>query len=212
MEKRKDGGLSVNYAGDHIAVIVPSRNEPRVQEVVDTVEALFSDVQVIVSEDKEGKGKGWAIREGLKKVHVQRSLVFFIDGDMDIHPSNMVKLLDKMMKTHADVVVGVKHIKSGRLSRRIISFLCRVFVRVVFGLKVQTQTGLKLYKWLAIRYWEEDRYAFDIEMLYKAKKDGRRIAEVPVNVSLDSRMSIRTVFSFIWAALKLRWRLFFGSR
>jgi len=55
-------------------------------------------------------------------------------------------------------------------SRRIITFLSRLWIKTIFGIPVETQTGIKLFDMYAIPKFETKGFAFDIEILFKAKK------------------------------------------
>jgi glycosyltransferase involved in cell wall biosynthesis len=148
-------------------------------------------------------GKGFAIRYGFK--YATRDLVAFIDADLNLHPGLILRLLEYMDKTGADVVVGSKRHRDSKinypLKRKILSEIYYLFVKFLFGLPVRdTQVGLKLYK----REVLEDvlpkvlvkKYAFDIELLANAHRLGYKIIESPVelNISFSSHVNIKAIW------------------
>jgi glycosyltransferase involved in cell wall biosynthesis len=171
-----------------ITIIIPNHNEPRINETVFTLCSRFPGIEIIVITDHEGRGKGWAIREGFKKV--QTSIFGYIDGDMDIHP-RMINRLMPYLEDY-DIVVGKKRL-SGSLGRRILTFLSRIYIKVLFNLDVDTQTGIKLFKTCAVKYWKTDGWAFDIEILAQAKRDGFSMIEVPVDAIVSKKMPFKSI-------------------
>lgn len=189
-----------------ITFIIPNRNEPRVKEVVNHIHKQFPAekfpaLQVIVSDDPEGKGKGWAIRRGIFKARNQ--IICLIDGDMDIHPRMAHRLLPFLLDYH--IVVGKKQIR-GLLSRRILTALSRLYIWSLFGLNIDTQTGIKLFRRQAIPYFETDGYMFDLEILVKAKKAGVRIIEVPVEANIERKMKLSSILKCFAESLKICWK------
>ena len=50
-----------------ISVLLPNHNEKNVQQFMQEIEDTIPQVsQIITACDREGKGKGWAVREALK--------------------------------------------------------------------------------------------------------------------------------------------------
>jgi cellulose synthase/poly-beta-1,6-N-acetylglucosamine synthase-like glycosyltransferase len=133
-------------------------------------------------------------------------IVAFIDGDMEIAP-RMIKRLIPFIEDY-DIVVGKKQIR-GRLGRRILTFFSRLYIWSLFGLNFDTQTGVKLFKKHCIFPWRCDSFAYDIEILDMAKRAGYRIIEVPVEVEGSKPMKFSSVWKCFTESLNLwirRWR------
>lgn len=141
---------------------------------------------------EKNKGKGYAIRLGMKKSC--GDVVGFIDAGMDINPKGLLLLLKEFEKGNTDIVIGSKkHPKSKIVypyQRRIISDAYQKFVKLFFHLPViDTQVGLKAYRRKVLNKiipkLTINGYVFDIEMLSLAYKLGyKKISEVPVEVDL----------------------------
>lgn len=189
-----------------LSILIPSKDEPKIKEMVRITEEEFPEAQqIIVCNDSLGKGKGWAVREALK--HATGDVICLIDGDLDIHP-RMIKRLIPFLKEY-DIVVGRKQVR-GSLGRRILTKCSRLYIKLLFGVTNDTQTGIKLFKDYALLPWETDGFMFDLEILAKARMKGLQIIEVPVEVtdhgSTSKPMKLRNVIRAFKESLRL-WKL-----
>lgn len=177
-----------------LSIIIPNHKEHRLMSVYGQCKLLYPKAQIILADDIEGRGKGWAMREGLKQA--KGDLICFIDGDMDIHPKEIVKLLRYI--EHYDIVVGNRVYVSG-IPRIICSWTYHRLIKLLFGLSVDTQSGLKLYRRYTLSTWKTDSFAYDIEILAKAKKWGYRIGQVDIDCEI---IGSKTKWRFIRAILE----------
>ncbi len=186
-----------------ISILIPSRNEPKIHELVKETEKLFpGDSQIIVCNDSEGQGKGWAIRQALQ--HADGDIICFIDGDLDIHPRMILRLLP-FLKDY-DIVLGQKQVRKNFI-RRLITIFSRIYLHLMFGFDYDSQTGIKLFKRYAILPWKTDSYMFDLEILAKAHNAGMAIINVPVEIteygSGNKPMRIRSVIKCFKDSVKI---------
>jgi len=182
-----------------LSVVIPSHKEENIQEFIKQIESEIRPAQIIVCNDRYGKGKGWALREAMQEVRGQR--VIFIDGDGDIKPYEIKKILSYL--NQYDVVVGKKELPI-RKDRKIITFLSRLYIKFMFGINIDTQTGLKGFNYKP--EWKTDGWIFDVEILYNAKKLGKSIIEIPVKATVSSGKSFKDIWSTFIDSLKVRWR------
>ena len=188
-----------------LSIIIPCKKEPDIHEMMRETETFCPGAQIIVSSDQQGRGKGWALRQGV--AHATGQYIAFIDGDLDISPyylRQFQRVLDWDSSVH--VVIGRKPI-SGLWSRRIITLCSRLFIGTVFGLWCDTQTGVKMFRRECLPSWSDDSFAFDLEILSKCKRAGYKVREFPVTVSIRKKMPTRSILRFIRGALKIKWRL-----
>lgn len=185
-----------------ISILIPNHNEENIQEVIKEIEDIFyfedMECEVIIARDRDGRGKGWALREALKES--KGDVVCFLDGDMDIEPRMLLRLLPFL--DDYDIVVGKKQIR-GMLSRRIITLCSRLLIRFLFGMVIDTQTGIKAFRREALILWKEDGYMFDLEVLTTAKSRGKSIIEIPVEVNIERKMAGRSVLKCLMTTLRL---------
>ncbi|MBI4352506.1 MAG: glycosyltransferase family 2 protein [Candidatus Omnitrophica bacterium] len=134
------------------------------------------------------RGKGCSVRKGVLEARGQIVLV------TDVGLSAPIKEADKLiaaLESGCDIAIGSLALrKEGcdvqqgwkrRLAGRVFNFLVRLFVLRDFR---DTQCGFKCFKREAaqelFRLQKLDGFAFDVEVLYLAKKKGFKVKEVPV--------------------------------
>jgi hypothetical protein len=142
--------------------------------------------------------------------------VGFIDADGDIPPSAMVELSQVAASRDPDAVLGSKQASARRgtpWSRRVGSSAWRLLVRALFGLSVDTQTGVKLFRHDVVRdalpRTSLDGFAFDLELLVAARSLGyTRLEEIPVSVSRrgSSTVSLGTATRMLLDLAAVFWR------
>lgn len=170
--------------------------------MVDLTEQEFPEAEIIIATDRYRRGKGWAMRKGF--LISKGDIVCFIDGDQDLHPKMIRRLLPHLYEF--DIVVGKKETKT-MFSRHVLTFLSRIYTKILFGIKADTQTGVKVFKRSALPEWKTNSFAFDMEILYKAKKQGAKIFEVAVDARITSGMKLSSILLTIWESLKIKWRV-----
>ena len=185
-------------------IIIPSYNEPRVNETARICNELFPEALVIVVRDWSGQGKGHSIDRGLKQVR-GHDIICFIDGDMDIHP-RMIKRLLPFMEDY-DIAVGAKAIGNLTFRRKLITILSRIYIKIMFNTDVDSQTGIKVFKASAIPEWKDKGFMFDIEILCKAKRRGARIIEVPIEAVISKEKGLKVLWLALIGSIKIWFRL-----
>jgi len=179
------------------SIIIPSHKEPQILDLMEEIEQEIGPSQIVVCNDRYGKGKGWAIRQALEQA--TGDCYIFIDGDRDIVPQEIFKIL--LYLKEFDIVVGKKELPH-RWDRRILTYLSRIWIWVLFGLSVDTQTGIKGFNYKPS--WKTDLWAYDIENLYKAKQMGKTMVEIPIHATVSDGKSIWDILSTLKDTIKIR--------
>jgi len=182
-----------------ISILIPAHKEPDILRFIDQIEYEIRPNQIVVCNDRYGKGKGWALREALKEATGDRFI--FIDGDYDILPEEINKVIVYLRQY--DVVVGNKGLPK-RLSRKLLTVLSRLWVRLLFNLCDDTQTGIKGFNYRP--EWKTNGWAFDIEILYQARKLGKSMIEIPVRATVSDSKSLRDIWFTLIESLKIRFQ------
>jgi dolichol-phosphate mannosyltransferase len=152
------------------------------------------------------QGKGFAIRYGFE--YATADLVAFIDADLNIPPRQILRFLEYMDETKADVVVGSKKHPASKvnypLERRILSEIYYLYVKTLFEIPIKdTQVGLKLFKREVLENVFPKvlvkKYAFDVEILANAQRMGYRMVETPVelNMSFGSHVNKKAIWNML---------------
>lgn len=231
-----------------ISVVMPAYNEAKhiVANLTETVQTLHDcqyDFEVIVVDDgspdktylqaakllsshpdrirvvhyDQNRGKGNALACG---THFARGrYVVFLDADMDLHPVQLPVLLEIMMSSDADIVIGSKRHSASKVQypriRKFYSAGYYFMVRLLFRLPIgDSQTGLKVFKTEALRrvlpFVKDRRFAFDIELLALANELGYRIVEAPITLDFRrvvGRIKLRDVYDMLVATMAIYYRI-----
>ena len=188
--------------GANLSIIIPNYRERRLMEVYAYFRRFYPEAQIILADDLEGKGKGWAMREGLKQATGE--LVCFLDGDMDIMPQEIKKLL-RAVKNY-DAVVGRRKYQAS-WPRKTLSWGYHLLIMFLFGLNLDTQSGLKLFRREVLPTWKTNSFAFDCEILAQMRQKGCLMREAPIKSVIYQSVSIRAVWKTFKETVKVWWRL-----
>ena len=194
-----------------LSIILPSRSEPEIRAFVKEVEDKLPVSEIIVINDSESKGKGYSIRQGL--THATGDKIAFLDGDGDIPARMLLRLLPFL--EDFDVVVGSKRITHAPLRRKIMTHVTRIWFRFLFGVQVDTQTGIKLFRRSAldsVTGWESNKWLFDVEIMERLQRKGFKIVEVPIECEIKRQLAFKTIFIIFAESLWLKFRLLFPRK
>lgn len=173
---------------------------------------------VILIEHTENKGKGAAIQSGVKRA--SGNLILFMDADRATDISELPKLL-QAIERGAEIAIGSRREKGATIKQKqplhriAIGVIGNALIQLVLGLHIKdTQCGFKLFKKRAAKELFEDlqfpRWSFDYEILYKAKKRGFKITEVPVTWEEKGDSKFKTVKDTLrctYDLFKIRWTI-----
>lgn len=165
----------------------------------------------------KNKGKGGAIREGVKLSNGR--YIAFLDSDLELSPAMLKDFLTELIGNKAQIAIGSKLHKDSKLhyplTRRIMSLGYYCMLKLMFKLNIKdTQTGIKLFEQDVIKpicgNLITTGFAFDIEILATASKMGHKIIEMPItlNYSRDdrekSRMSFKTITNVFKDTIRIK--------
>lgn len=157
-------------------------------------------------------GFKWALERGYM-------YIFEMDADFSHDPDDLVRLYKACSEGGADMSVGSRYVKGGHVrdwswDRIVLSYCASLYVRLVLWLGVRdTTAGFVCYKAEVLRTLELDKvrfigYAFQIEMKYRTRLAGYRIAEVPITfvdrLKGTSKMSMNIFREALWGVLQMR--------
>lgn len=158
---------------------------------------LFAELRVLRHADNRGKGA--AVRTGV--LAARGRAVAFVDADLAAPIEALSRLL-AALELGADVAVasrraqGADIARAQPLPRRLAAAAFRRATALLVPTGVRdTQCGLKAFRREAARRLAAaarvDGWAFDVEWLALARRDGLRVTEVPVRWSDDPRSQLR---------------------
>lgn len=174
-----------------------------------------ADARIVLQREPH-RGKGGAVRAGM--LAATGELRFMCDADLSMPPHELPRFLDAV-PAGADIAIGSRE---GIGARRVGEPAYRHLMGRAFNALVKTvalpqvedsQCGFKLFTAQAadaiFSRLTIDGWAFDVEMMFVARRQGWRIREVPIewHYRADSRVSpIRDPLRMLGDVLKIRAR------
>jgi len=200
------------YGQDFEIIVVPNDCSDNTVPIVD---GYCSKYPVVRSQVCDGSiGKGGAVIEGFKLA--QGDIVSFVDADGATGPAELFKLVQALGEHR--VVIGSRWMPGSQVlvkqgfARRVASRGFNLLVRLLFALPFRdTQCGAKVFDKRALDEvldeLETAKFAFDAELLYKLKKRGYSITEVPIvwENRPQSTLNLQwVILEMLFAMLKVR--------
>ena len=196
-------------------ILVDDGSTDGTRALMDSAAAAHASVRI--ESLPRNRGKGRALAEGVAAARGARILV--TDADLST-PIEELEKLEAALHTGAGVAIASRALKGSRVE--VSQPIYRVFMGKVFNLIVQlvllpgiwdTQCGFKLFRadvaHEAFVGLTTDGFGYDPEVLYRVKKRGVRIAEVPVvwRNSIETKVSpVRSSLDMLRHVVQLRLR------
>ena len=139
-------------------------------------------------ENPGNRGKGFSVRIGM--LTARGRVVIFSDADLSSPIEEAPKLL-QALEAGADIAIGSRWLRAETqtqrqpLYRQVFGRVFNLLLRLTLGLQFKdTQCGFKAFKRPAVQaifpLQKIERWGFDPEILYLARKFGFKVHEVPV--------------------------------
>jgi dolichol-phosphate mannosyltransferase len=200
-------------------LIVDDSSPDGTGQIADRLAAEHEDVEVLHRASKEGLGPAYLA--GFEHaLGAGAEFVMQMDADFSHDPADLPRLLEAAQD--ADMVLGSRYVHGGGVAewgplRRAISRGGSGYARLMLGVRVHDLTGgFKCIRRQVLEAIDLDSvdakgYAFQIEMTYRAIRNGFHVTEMPIlfrdrRVG-DSKMSGTIVAEAIWRVPILRFRV-----
>ena len=145
------------------------------------------ELRVLVN--KPNRGKGYSVKRGVAGANGE--ILLFTDADLSSPITEAPKLIDPIAERRADVAFGSRALDPQLIGvhqprmRELGGAVFNLCMRTITGLKFKdTQCGFKAFRREAalpvFALQRVERFGFDPEVLYIAKKQRNRLLEVPV--------------------------------
>ncbi len=180
------------------------------------------NVALRLLENPGNRGKGYSVRNGM--LNARGEVLLFSDADLSSPIEEVPKLLNAI-SSGTDIAIGSRWLRSelqtGRqpLYRQLFGRVFNLLLRTTLGLKYKdTQCGFKAFTRRAAETifprQRIERWGFDPEILFLAKKFGFKVAEIPVEWahSEGTRISpLRDGARMFEEMLRIRWNALTGK-
>lgn len=199
---------------DAEVVVVNDGSRDDTAQIVRAFAARNGAVRLL--ENPGNRGKGYSVRNGV--LHANGELILFSDADLSSPIREASKLIAALAQG-ADVAIGSRWLKPETMTerqslfRQVAGRLYNVLNRIVLGLHFKdTQCGMKAFtREAALAIFPHqtiERWGFDPEILFLARKRQYRIVEIPVEWAHDDRSKINPLVDGIKMGsemLRIRW-------
>lgn len=201
-------------------IVVDDGSTDRTREIVAALQEKHPSLRLVPN--GQNRGKGYSVRHGM--LEARGEITLFSDADLSTPIEEADKLLAAMRDGGYDAAIGSRamdrslievHQSAGREQAGI---LFNRLVRWIVGIEFSdTQCGFKAFRRERCRIIFEqqrvDRFGFDPEILFLAKRHGLGVAEVPVRWRHDSATKVNVVADGIEMFVELlgiRWNALRG--
>ncbi len=206
-----------------IEILVVDDNSPDgTGAVVDHISANDSRVNILHREAKLGLGTAYiaGFRWALERDY---EFIFEMDADFSHDPKHLREFLEAIKVV--ELGLGARYLNrrvtvvNWPVTRLLLSYFANIYARVITGMKLWDATGgFKCFRRRVLEAIDLDSvasngYAFQIEMSFRAIRQGFKIAEIPI-VFVDrtegtSKMSGSIVREAVWVVWRLRFQALF---
>ena len=180
---------SVLKVAPEVDILIVDDNSPDgTGDIADKIAAKETRLKVLHRAGKQGLGSAYVagFKYALEKGY---DFVFEMDADFSHNPEKLRLFIER--SEGCDLVIGSRYINgisvvNWPLNRLLLSILANLYVRIILWLPVKDATsGFKCFKAAVLKTIDLDRvksdgYSFQIEMNYRAHRNGFKICEIPV--------------------------------
>ncbi len=207
-----NGYLAGKFSGYEIIAV----NDGSMDNTLSELRLVQQEIPVKIINNEINEGKGRVVRDGI--LAGNNEIVMFLDADLAIPIEELGKFMEEIKKG-SDLVIasrfvpGLKIVKPVLWHRKIMERVFRILRMIILNSwKVQdTQCGFKVFQRDAARrifaMTTINRFAFDAEVIFIAKKFGYAIKELPISLQNPLRSHIRIFrdpVNMFFALLKIR--------
>ena len=178
--------------------------------------------RVVLVENPGNRGKGYSVRNGM--LHARGEICLFTDADLSSPMTEAPKLFEAIGRG-ADIAIGSRWLRTELqterqpLYRQAFGRIFNVALRAILGLSfADTQCGFKAFRREAAQrifpLQKIERWGFDPEILFLARRAGLRVEEVPVvwAHSEGTRLHpLRDGIRMFGEVLRIRWNAMTGK-
>jgi dolichyl-phosphate beta-glucosyltransferase len=203
-------------------IVVDDGSSDATASIVIARRQKFPELRLLSNE--KNRGKGFSVRRGM--LEARGEIALFSDADLSTPIEEADKLLPLLRDQGYDGAIGSRAVDRNliEIHQSVIREQAGIFfnrlVRSIMGIQFSdTQCGFKAFRTEKVRAVFErqriERFGFDPEILFLAKRNGLRVAEVPVrwshnpatkvNVAADGIRMFLELLLIRWNALRGRY-------
>ncbi|MCX6765807.1 MAG: glycosyltransferase [Candidatus Moranbacteria bacterium] len=188
--------LVQNFSDFEIIVV----NDGSTDNTLSELRIVKQEVPLKIINNEQNEGKGKAVRDGI--LASSNEIVMFLDADLAIPIEELGKFMEELKKGN-DIVIASRFIPGLKILRPVLWYR-KIMERIFRALRMimlnswkvkDTQCGFKVFrKEVAQRIFSMatiNRFAFDAEIIFVAKKFGYQIKELPISLQNPPKSHVR---------------------
>ncbi len=202
------------HGWDAEVIVVNDGSRDNTAEIVRSYSAKDPALRLV--ENPGNHGKGYSVRNGM--LHARGKIVLFSDADLS-SPIEEAPKLFQALDAGADIAIGSRWLRAETqtqrqpLHRQLFGRIYNLILRLTLGLQfADTQCGFKAFRQPAVQaifpLQKIERWGFDPEILFLARKLNFKVQEVPVawghsggtriNPLVDGSRMVMEMFRIRW--------------
>ena len=207
--------LAARGWADFEVLVVNDGSTDSTAAVTEQLRSAHPEIRLL--ENPGNRGKGYSVRHGM--LETRGEWVLFTDSDLSAPIEELDKLLEAARKQQAVVAIGSRALDRSLIALhqswfretagRIFNLLMRLATGLLFA---DTQCGFKLFEGGAarelFRRQRIERWGFDAEVLFIARKLGYKTVEIPVRWSHSEGTKVNMLgdsVNMFLDLLRIRW-------
>jgi dolichyl-phosphate beta-glucosyltransferase len=201
-------------------LVVDDGSSDQTREIVNSLQSRYPALRLVPNEGN--RGKGFSVRHGM--LEARGEIALFTDADLSTPIEEADKLLAALRDQGYDAAIGSRAVDRSLIEvhqsavREQAGIFFNRMVRWILGIEFSdTQCGFKAFRTARARIIFEQqraqRFGFDPEILFLAKRHGLRVAEIPVRWSHDSATKVNVAgdgLQMFFELLRIRWNALCG--
>ncbi len=182
-------------------LVVDDGSQDRTTQTVLNMQNQITGLSVITNQ--KNSGKGYSVRRGM--LAATGEIVLMMDSDQSSPIEELDKLLPPIRDNQCDIAIGSRALKASKIEkhqpiyREPLGYIYNDIIQILLFKGIEdTQCGFKLFRRQVIedifsRANRVDGFAFDVEVLFVARKLGIRIAEIPIRWLNDPESKVKII-------------------
>ncbi len=215
------------YDGPNELIVVDDASTDGTGRILEKMAPGIKGVSLTLLRNDQNRGKGYAVRRGMRAARGQK--LIFNDADFT-YPVEEVGMFSRYLDGDCDVAIGSRLHPDSRYiiapgfihylyTRHVMSRIFNGLVNGMLGLGIRdTQAGIKGFtREAALTIFERhslNRFSFDLEALFIARRHGLKIREFPVRFLYKKEPTtihlVRDSLSMLYDISRIRWRALRG--